>query len=167
MVEYTRIMAAVDQAPTSRTVVQRAQAIAKQCAAHLSVLHVIDQRGLVGQGRIDSPLFGVEDQPLTPDAHSVDEAAHTPQTDDHQMIDTAHGFLTTLVVNAGASDAECLVRVSASVGREIVAVARQHQIGLIVCGAYQRHGLALLLRSTAERVVRDLPCDVLLIKLEG
>jgi universal stress protein A len=49
--------------------------------------------------------------------------------------------------------------------QEIVQVAKQEQIDLIVLGSHGRHGLALLLGSTANSVLHHANCDVLAVRL--
>ncbi len=51
-------------------------------------------------------------------------------------------------------------------GQEIVRLAEQEQIDLIIVGSHGRHGLALLLGSTASNVLHHAKCDVLAIRLQ-
>jgi universal stress protein A len=48
---------------------------------------------------------------------------------------------------------------------EIVEIATQQHIDLIVVGSHGRHGLALLLGSTANSILHHTPCDVLAVRL--
>lgn len=48
---------------------------------------------------------------------------------------------------------------------EICALAAQENIDLIIVGSHGRHGLALLLGSTANDVLHHAPCDVLAVRL--
>lgn len=48
---------------------------------------------------------------------------------------------------------------------EICALAEQENVDLIIVGSHGRHGLALLLGSTANDVLHYTPCDVLAIRL--
>jgi universal stress protein A len=48
---------------------------------------------------------------------------------------------------------------------EICALAVQEEVDLIVVGSHGRHGLALLLGSTANDVLHHAPCDVLAVRL--
>lgn len=48
---------------------------------------------------------------------------------------------------------------------EIVRVAEERQVDLIVVGSHGRHGLALLLGSTANGVLHHAKCDVLAVRL--
>jgi universal stress protein A len=49
---------------------------------------------------------------------------------------------------------------------EIVRVAEENGVDLIVVGSHGRHGLALLLGSTANGVLHHAKCDVLAVRLQ-
>jgi universal stress protein A len=49
---------------------------------------------------------------------------------------------------------------------EIVRVAEENAVDLIVVGSHGRHGLALLLGSTANGVLHHAKCDVLAVRLQ-
>ena len=49
---------------------------------------------------------------------------------------------------------------------EICALAEQEKVDLIIVGSHGRHGLALLLGSTANDVLHHAPCDVLAVRLK-
>ena len=50
--------------------------------------------------------------------------------------------------------------------QEIVRIAEQENVDLIVVGSHGRHGLALLLGSTANGVLHHAKCDVLAVRLQ-
>ena len=50
---------------------------------------------------------------------------------------------------------------------EICALAEQEKVDLIIVGSHGRHGLALLLGSTANDVLHHAPCDVLAVRLQN
>ena len=50
--------------------------------------------------------------------------------------------------------------------QEIHRLATEHECDLIVVGSHGRHGLALLLGSTANDVLHGAPCDVLAVRLQ-
>jgi len=49
---------------------------------------------------------------------------------------------------------------------EIIRVAEENKVDLIVVGSHGRHGLALLLGSTANGVLHHATCDVLAVRLQ-
>jgi len=49
--------------------------------------------------------------------------------------------------------------------QEIVQLAEREQVDLIVVGSHGRHGLSLLLGSTANSVLHYAKCDVMAIRL--
>jgi universal stress protein A len=49
--------------------------------------------------------------------------------------------------------------------QEIVSIAEREQVDLIVLGSHGRHGLALLLGSTANSVLHNASCDVMAVRL--
>ncbi|WP_163009288.1 universal stress protein, partial [Pseudomonas viridiflava] len=50
--------------------------------------------------------------------------------------------------------------------QEIHQLASKRDCDLIVIGSHGRHGLALLLGSTANDVLHGAPCDVLAVRLK-
>ena len=50
--------------------------------------------------------------------------------------------------------------------QEIHELASEQQCDLIVVGSHGRHGLALLLGSTANDLLHGAPCDVLAVRLK-
>jgi universal stress protein A len=49
--------------------------------------------------------------------------------------------------------------------QEIIHIAEQEKVDLIVVGSHGRHGLALLLGSTANSILHYAKCDVLAVRL--
>lgn len=47
---------------------------------------------------------------------------------------------------------------------EILRVAKEHKIDLIVTGSHGKHGLSLLLGSTANAILHGAECDVLIVR---
>lgn len=48
---------------------------------------------------------------------------------------------------------------------KILQVAEENGVDLIVCGSHGRHGLSLLLGSTANAILHGAKCDVLTVRL--
>jgi universal stress protein A len=51
-----------------------------------------------------------------------------------------------------------------SVKNEIIRLAEEHQVDLIVSGSHGKHGLALLLGSTASAILHGVHCDMLIVQ---
>jgi universal stress protein A len=143
MDDYRHILLATDFAPESRRVGERAVALAARYNARLSLLHVVDY----------VPLELSNDMML---AEPVDV--------DGRLVDEARESLDKLAVDLGQADAQRWV-VLGSTGPEIKRTAEEHDVDLIVVGSHGRHGLALLLGSTANAVLHGAPCDVLAVRV--
>lgn len=142
MADYRRIMLAVDLTEESSFVAKRALAIAKAFDAELHVVHVIEPLSLAYGG--DVPM----------DLSSVQEQIH----------EQAKSHLAEFANNLGvASDHQYLI-----FGRpesEIQRVAEAKNADVIVVGSHGRHGLALLLGSTANGVLHGAKCDVIAVRV--
>jgi len=53
-----------------------------------------------------------------------------------------------------------------STKKEIIDLAEKLNIDLIIVGAHDHHGLAMLFSSTANSIIHAMPCDVLAIHEE-
>lgn len=51
-----------------------------------------------------------------------------------------------------------------STKNEVLRVAKEHDVDLIVTGSHGKHGLALLLGSTANSILHAAQCDVLIVR---
>jgi universal stress protein A len=143
MDDYRHILLATDFAPESRRVGERAVELAARYGARLSLLHVVDY----------VPLELSNDMML---AEPVDV--------DGRLVEEARESLDRLAGDLGQGDAQRWV-VLGSTGPEIKRSAEEHDVDLIVVGSHGRHGLALLLGSTANAVLHGAPCDVLAVRV--
>ncbi len=143
MDDYHHILLATDFAPESRRVGERAVELASRYGARLGLLHVVDY----------VPLELSNDMML---AEPVDV--------DGRLVEEARENLDRLAGELGQSDAQRWV-VLGSTGPEIKRIAEEHGVDLIVVGSHGRHGLALLLGSTANAVLHGAPCDVLAVRV--
>lgn len=139
---YRRIMLAVDLTEESNVVADRAVALAEAFQAELHVVHVIEPLSLAYGGDIPMDLSTVQEQ--------IHEQA------------TSHlaEFASSLNV---PTDRQYLI-----FGRpesEIQRIAEAKEADIIVVGSHGRHGLALLLGSTANGVLHGANCDVLAVRV--
>lgn len=51
-----------------------------------------------------------------------------------------------------------------SVKNEVLRIAEEHHVDLIVSGSHGKHGLALLLGSTADAILHGAHCDMLIVQ---
>ncbi len=142
MADYRRIMLAVDLTEETNRVAERAMALAKAFDAELHLVHVIEPLVLAYGGDIPMDLSSVQEQ----------------------IHDQAKSHLAEFANTLGvASENQYLI-----FGRpesEIRRVAEAKGADIIVVGSHGRHGLALLLGSTANGVLHGSPCDVLAVRV--
>lgn len=142
MGEYTHILVGVDLTEESRQVAKRACALSKAFSAKISCLHVIEPLSLAYGGDIPMDLSSIQDQIQdTAKVHLAQFASslNIPPEDQHLIFGRPETEMHTL--------------------------AAQIEADLIVVGSHGRHGLALLLGSTANGVLHGAPCDVLAVRV--
>ena len=145
MANYRNVLVAVDFSEESKAVVGKALEIAERNQARLNLLHVVEYTSSMYAGDIPLP----EDLNL-----------------DKDLAEQAAVKLKTLAVECGIADAAQYVEIGIP-KREIVRVAEEHAADLIIVGSHGRHGLQLLLGSTANGVLHQAKCDVLAVRVGG
>jgi len=136
---YNKILLAVDLTIESSQVAKRANSLN---ADELHIIHVIEPLSLAYGGDIPMDLSTVQDQ--------IHEQAKTHLHDFSQSLNvpTERQYLVF-----GRPEAE-VHRVAEDIGAD-----------LIVVGSHGRHGLSLLLGSTANGVLHGAICDVLAVRV--
>ncbi len=144
MVVYQHILLAVDYSVHSGAIARRAKDLAEKYQAKLSVIHVLDNIPMpdTGYGTV-IPL----DEDSGYDLLEAEKARFV-QIGDQLDIAQANRWL-----------------IWGTPKQEIVRFAERESIDLIVVGSHGRHGLALLLGSTANSVLHYAGCDVMAIRL--
>jgi universal stress protein A len=143
---YRHILLAVDFAEHSEPLIQRARDLAQQDQAALSIIHVVEYLPLMDSS------FG----PSVPLEVDLTE----------QLIEAARQRLNTLAERLGIPESRRWVQVG-SPKTEIIRIAKEQNADLIVLGSHGRHGIALMLGSTASSVIHHAECDVLAVRLKG
>jgi universal stress protein A len=141
---YQHVLWATDLGEHGELIGARAADIAERYAARLSVLHVVAYL----------PPFELGGELALP-AYPEIEA---------QLIKQATSRLNKLAEKYNVKT-ECQNVVVGSPRYEIVRVAREQNVDLIVVGRHSRHGLGLLLGSVANGVLHGAVCDVLAVKV--
>jgi universal stress protein A len=140
---YKRILAVVDLTEHAREVAYRALKIAESCGgAQLELLHV------------------VEYVPVEPLSDSLMPAVQI----EGELLERARERLTTLAESLQVPGVPRRVE-AGNVKTEIVRVARERGVDLIVIGSRERHGLSIIVNLTEDTVLHAAPCDVLAVRL--
>ncbi|MCB1918983.1 MAG: universal stress protein [Candidatus Competibacteraceae bacterium] len=143
---YQHVLCAVDFSDEALKVAERARDIAGKYGARLSLIHVVEDMNISLGG-------GYELLPVLPDL--PDEA----------LLQEARAELGKLAQRLGVDAAGLWVVNAISTKEGILGAVQDHQMDLIVVGSHGRHGLALLLGSTANAVLHGAPCDVLAVRI--
>jgi universal stress protein A len=139
---YRRILVIVDLTDDSLPIGRRAQAIAARLDAQVEFLHVVEFIPLEPVGETLMPTVQLE----------------------NQLVEQARTRLAALAGKLGLPDAHCRVEVGI-VKSDIVRIARERNIDLIVLGSHERHGLSILVNFTEDTVLHAAPCDVLAVRV--
>lgn len=145
---YQHILFATDFSDDAMQVGERAKDIAQKCGARLSMIHVVEDINISLSG-------GYELLPVL------------PELPDEALLQESRALLGELAQRLGLEDAEKWVVSALSTKEGILGAAKDHGVDLIVVGSHGRHGLALLLGSTANAVLHGAPCDVLAVRIRG
>lgn len=143
---HANILIAVDSSPEAGEVVRAAKEIAGDSGAALSLITVI---------RPLAYAYGTE-YGMVPGANLNIE---------REAVDLAKKNQDRL---AKEFDLECIKSVvMGQPAQEIRRLAESGNSDLIVIGSHGRHGLGLLLGSTANSVLHGAPCDVYVVRIKG
>jgi universal stress protein A len=143
---YRHILLAVDFAPETESVISRAQQLRDQCAARLSLLHVVEYLPMAYSGDLVMP----EDFDL-----------------ERELVEVAKRQMDLLGSRLGVPSGGDRRIESGGTGRTILRIAEEIEVDLIVLGSHGRHGLAVLLGSTARTVLNGAACDVLAVRIRA
>lgn len=142
MSRYKHILLAVDLTEESNEVAKKASALADSFDADLSIVHVIEPLSLAYGGDIPMDLSSVQDQ----------------------IHDQAKSHLSEFASSLSIPP-ERQYLIFGRPESEIQRVGQCKDADLIVVGSHGRHGLALLLGSTANGVLHGAICDVLAVRV--
>jgi universal stress protein A len=145
MENYKHILLAVDFYEHCEAVANRAKDLANKFQAKLSIIHVVDSLPITDAG------YGA-DIPFNMDLTT-------------ELMAGAKQRLAKLSEKLGVTHDRLWLEMG-SPKTEIVRVAEENKVDLIVLGSHGRHGLALLLGSTANGVLHHASCDVLAVRLQ-
>ncbi|WHI46666.1 universal stress protein [Microbulbifer sp. EKSA008] len=142
MAKYRHILVGLDLSKESSQVLDRAADMAEAFGAELSLLHAIEPLTFAYGGDIPMDLSEVQDQLQSQAKEQLQKAADRLDI----PADRQHVIL-------------------GQPSTEIHRLAKDIEADLIIIGSHGRHGLALLLGSTANGVLHGAKCDVLAIRV--
>ncbi|MGX2039439.1 universal stress protein [Methylocaldum sp. MU1018] len=143
---YRQILLAADFSEHGEQVVRRAHELAERYGARLDIIHVVESM----------PIMDSSYGPIVP--FDID------LTD--QMVGAARKRLAEIADRLAIPQDRRWVEIG-SPKVEIIRIAKEQQADLIVIGSHGRHGIGLLLGSTAASVIHHAECDVLAVRLRG
>lgn len=137
---YKKVLFATDFDEVGVRAAQKAKKIADENGADLILVHVVEPipayayPGFAGFAEVE---LSIREQAQK----ELDDLADT------LGVDSQHRFIEF-----------------GSTKNEILRVAKEHQIDLIVTGSHGKHGLSLLMGSTANAILHGAECDVLIVR---
>ena len=141
---YEHILVAVDLTDDCDPVINRASESAKANGAKLSLIHIVEPMAMAFGGDVPMDLSQLQ----------------------QQQFDQAKERLERLIAKYPQLHKDYCHLNYGQPRQEIHALDKAQKCDLIVVGSHGRHGLALLLGSTANDVLHGAPCDVLAVSLK-
>lgn len=137
---YKHILFATDLTDETGYIVNKVQSMRGYTGAKLSIVHVVEP-----MPGYSYAYLGIEDI-------------------EGQLIDEARIALTKLAEKLSVGRDDQWIEVGPTKSK-ILKVAETVGADLIICGSHGRHGLSLLLGSTANAILHGAKCDVLTVRL--
>lgn len=137
---YKHILFATDLTEDTEFLIEKVRTIRGYTGATLSMVHVVEP--LPGYSYAYLGIEDIEGQLIEESRQSmakVGELLNVKKEDQH--------------IEVGPTKTK------------ILKIADENNIDLIVCGSHGRHGLSLLLGSTANAILHGAKCDVLTVRL--
>ncbi len=141
---YQHILVGIDFTPEEERVITRAADMARHFQARLSLIHVVEYLHV----DLANELVLPQDLEL-----------------ETQIVDTARNKLARLAARLDEFGEITQWVELGSTKQEILRVAEEEKVDLIVVGSHGRHGIGRLLGSTANGVLHGAPCDVLAVRV--
>jgi universal stress protein A len=145
MSTYSHILAAIDLTDSAEQILRKAQELVLSNKTALTIIHTIDYLPYMGFGEtaLITPTYTIPNEELINNARAPIE----------QLLKKLNMRDTNVVYEFG------------NAANEIVHFAKENNVDLIVLGSHGRHGVKLLLGSTANAVLHHADCDVLAVRI--
>ena len=141
MREYKKILLAVDVTEGSEQIAERARDIAGRYGAEVILLHVVEYVPVEPMGEALLPAVQIEGE----------------------LIERATRRIAELAQKSGLEKAERIVQ-AGNIKAELVRIATDRGVDLIVLGSRERHGLSIMFNQTEDTILHSAPCDVLAVR---
>lgn len=145
---YRNILVAIDLSDEAEQVLSKAVSMASLYQAELSVVHVAQALTIYG----GFPYYA---SPLDKELHKQADVKAT-------LFEAIDQKSEPFGISKGAIDIRFGYRAD-----QILEKAQSNNIDLIVVGSHGRHGIRLLLGSTANAIVHRAKCDVLTVRISS
>ncbi|SEI23297.1 universal stress protein [Pseudomonas fuscovaginae UPB0736] len=142
---YNHILVAVDLTEECDPVIHRARELSVSNSAKLSLVHIVEPMAMAFGGDVPMDLSQLQ----------------------QQQFDQAKERLQRLINKYPELSKDNCHLTYGQPRQEIHHLAKEQHCDLVVVGSHGRHGLALLLGSTANDVLHGAPCDVLAVRLQS
>jgi universal stress protein A len=144
MSAYKKVLIPLDLSEASDQVAVAARDLAAYSNAALVILHVVEFVPVSPLGDPLMPTIQVEDD----------------------LVKLAKQKLAGLIARLSLAQASCRVEPGITKA-QILRVAAEEKVDLIVMGSRERHGMAILVNFTEDTVLHGAPCDVLAIRVKS
>ena len=145
MSHYQHILIAADFSDHNKQVCEQARDIAQRYQTRLSICHIIE----------DFPITDFAYEPMI----SVDLGMRDA------MLESGKKHIAQLASGLDIPSDNQWVEFG-NPNHDIVRLAQENNVDLIVTGSHGRHGIQLLLGSTANAILHHAHCDVLAVRLQ-
>ena len=145
MSKYRHILVAIDFSTSADLVLQKALDLAQENNARMTLLHSVEYMLPIDYD--NDPLMNID-----------------WLEQEKIIIDHANESLKKFIKKHALADAG--LHVSSGSPKQVISqFVKESQCDLVVLGSHGRHGISLLLGSTANAVLHAMPCDVLTVKV--
>ena len=143
MAGYKKLLVLLDLSQDSEQVAIAGRDMAAHSNASMIMLHVVEFVPVEPLGESLMPVPEIEDE----------------------LINRSRERLGAFITRLGLTNATGRVE-AGNTKSEILRVAKEEQVDLIVLGSHERHGLAILVNFTEDTVLHAAHCDVLAVRLK-
>ncbi|HWY94567.1 MAG TPA: universal stress protein [Steroidobacteraceae bacterium] len=143
MARYTKLLVLLDLSEDSEQVAIAGRDMAAHSNASVVALHVVEFVPVEPLGESLMPTVQIEDE----------------------LMNRSRAKLEEFIARLGLTNTTGRVE-AGNTKSEILRVAEEEKVDLIVLGSRERHGLAILVNFTEDTVLHAAHCDVLAVRLK-